>query len=74
MSFPQTHHTNTGRPVQVDRAEDGTISFHDRPAKKITARPAASTSSEVPRSGCFMIRPTGTASRTKETTKSSGRS
>jgi hypothetical protein len=29
MSFPQTHHTNTGRPVQVDQAQDGTISFHD---------------------------------------------
>jgi hypothetical protein len=26
-----------------------------RPAKKITDRPAASTSSEVPRSGCFMM-------------------
>ena len=29
MSFPQTHHTNTGRPVQVDQTEDGTITFAD---------------------------------------------
>jgi hypothetical protein len=29
MSFPQTHHTNTGRPVQVDPADDGTITFAD---------------------------------------------
>jgi hypothetical protein len=29
MSFPQTHHTNTGRPVQVDQAADGTITFAD---------------------------------------------
>jgi len=29
MSFPQTHHTNTGRPVQVDQADDGTITFAD---------------------------------------------
>jgi hypothetical protein len=35
--------------------------------------PAASTSSAVPRSGCFMIRPTGTSSSTAATAKSSGR-
>ncbi len=29
MSFPQTHHTNTGRPVQVDQADDGRITFAD---------------------------------------------
>jgi hypothetical protein len=29
MSFPQTHHTNTGRPVQVDQGQDGTITFSD---------------------------------------------
>ena len=52
----------------------GMISFHDRPAKKITASPAAITSREVPRSGCFMISPTGTASSTAATMKSSGRS
>jgi len=49
------------------------ISFQDRPAKKMTDRPAASTSSEVPRSGCFMISPTGMASRITPTMKSSGR-
>ncbi|MCY1306593.1 hypothetical protein D9M70_564590 [compost metagenome] len=51
----------------------GTISFHGSPAKKITARPAAITSSAVPRSGCFMMSPTGTASSNVATTKSSGR-
>ena len=40
----------------------------------MTDRPAASTSSAVPRSGCFMISPTGTASSTPATRKSSGRS
>jgi hypothetical protein len=29
MDFPQTHHTNTGRPVQVDRTDDGTVTFAD---------------------------------------------
>ena len=52
----------------------GRISFQDRPAKKITDSPAASTSSEVPRSGCFMTRPTGTASSRPAAAKSSGRS
>ena len=52
----------------------GRISFQLRPAKKITASPEAITSREVPRSGCFMIRPTGSSSRTPATRKSSGRS
>ncbi|MPN46790.1 hypothetical protein SDC9_194389 [bioreactor metagenome] len=51
----------------------GTISFHGRPAKKITDSPAAITSSEVPRSGCFMISPTGTISSAKAITKSVAR-
>jgi hypothetical protein len=25
--LPQTHHTNTGQPVTVDRADDGTVTF-----------------------------------------------
>jgi hypothetical protein len=29
MDFPQTHHTNNGRPVQVDRTDDGTVTFAD---------------------------------------------
>jgi len=29
MDFPQTHHTNTGRPVQVDSPQDGTVTFDD---------------------------------------------
>ncbi|MNV81610.1 hypothetical protein D3C71_1752850 [compost metagenome] len=52
----------------------GSTSFHDRPAKKITDKPAASTSNEVPRSGCFMISPTGIASNSPAATKSRGRS
>ena len=32
-----------------------------RPAKKMTDAPAMSTRIEVPRSGCFTMRPTGTA-------------
>ncbi len=51
----------------------GATSFQGRPAKKITDSPAASTSSEVPRSGCFMISPTGISSSTPATMKSSGR-
>ncbi len=52
----------------------GTISFQLSPAKKITARPEAITSSEVPRSGCFMISPTGSSRISPATAKSSGRS
>ena len=48
------------------------ISFQLRPAKKITARPEASTSSVVPRSGCLRIRKAGTASSSPAMTKSSG--
>ena len=40
----------------------------------MTDSPAASTSSEVPRSGCFMISPTGIASSSPAAAKSSGRS
>ncbi|UGS35678.1 hypothetical protein [Capillimicrobium parvum] len=29
MDFPQTHRTNTGRPVQVDRTDAGTVTFAD---------------------------------------------
>lgn len=29
MDFPQTHHTNTGRPVKVDRTDDGALTFFD---------------------------------------------
>ena len=43
------------------------------PAKKITDKPAAMTSSAVPRSGCFMIKPTGTTNSAPATAKSSGR-
>ena len=51
----------------------GTISFHDRPAKKITYRPADSTRIAVPRSGCLTISATGTASNTSAMTKSGTR-
>jgi hypothetical protein len=40
MSFPQTHHTNTGRPVQVDQAEDGTVTFADGQLQLATLTPA----------------------------------
>lgn len=39
MDFPQTHHTNTGRPVQVDRAEDGTLTFADGDLRLATLTP-----------------------------------
>jgi hypothetical protein len=39
MSFPQTHHTNTGRPVQVDQADDGTITFADGDLQLATLTP-----------------------------------
>jgi hypothetical protein len=38
MDFPQTHHTNTGRPVRVDRADDGTVTFADGDARLATLR------------------------------------
>jgi hypothetical protein len=40
MDFPQTHHTNDGRPVQVDRADDGTITFTDGDRELATLTPA----------------------------------
>ncbi len=52
----------------------GTISFHDRPAKKITYRPADRIRIAVPRSGCLTTSPTGTSSSTAAIAKSSERS
>jgi hypothetical protein len=40
MDFPQTHHTNDGRPVEVDRTDDGTVTFSDRDARLATLTPA----------------------------------
>jgi hypothetical protein len=40
MDFPQTHHTNTGRPVQVDRKDDGTVTFTDGDLRLATLSPA----------------------------------
>jgi hypothetical protein len=40
MDFPQTHHTNTGRPVQVDRTDDGTVTFADGELHLATLTPA----------------------------------
>jgi hypothetical protein len=40
MDFPQTHHTNTGRPVRVDRTADGTVTFTDGDARLATLTPA----------------------------------
>lgn len=40
MDFPQTHHTNTGRPVQVDRTPDGTLIFTAEDARLATLTPA----------------------------------
>ena len=51
----------------------GAIHFQPTPAKKITDSPAKSTSIAVPKSGWRMMRPTGTASSTPATAKSSGR-
>jgi hypothetical protein len=39
MEFPQTHHTNTGRPVKVDRADDGALKFFDGAACLATLTP-----------------------------------
>ena len=50
------------------------ISFHDRPAKKMTHRPAESTRIAVPRSGCLTMKPTGTSSSRPAIRKSSTRS
>jgi hypothetical protein len=33
MDFPQTHHTNDGRPVLVDRQGDGALTFTDGDAE-----------------------------------------
>ena len=41
--------------------------FQLNPAKKITANPEANTRIEVPKSGCFKIKATGSASITKAT-------
>jgi len=51
----------------------GKISFHDSPAKKITYMPAESTRMAVPRSGCFTISPTGSASKASAIRKSGTR-
>ena len=38
MDFPQTHHTNDGRPMQVDSPQDGTFvdEGFNAPYKRIT--------------------------------------
>ena len=64
--------TSTTMPTTA-KPTGGKIQRHLRPAKKITAKPAASTSKEVPRSGCFMISNTGMPKISKETAKSKGR-
>lgn len=40
MDFPQTHHTNTGRAVEVDRTDDGTLTFSDGGTRLATLTPA----------------------------------
>lgn len=40
MDFPQTHHTSTGRPVEVDRTGDGTLTFSDDGTRLATLTPA----------------------------------
>jgi len=40
MDFPQTHHTNDGRAVQVDRAENGGLTFADGERQLATLTPA----------------------------------
>jgi hypothetical protein len=40
MDFPQTHHTNTGRAVQVDRTDDGPLTFVDGDVRLATLTPA----------------------------------
>ena len=44
-----------------------------KPAKKMTEIPVPNTSRDVPKSGCFMIKPTGTINNRPATIKSSGR-
>ncbi|HEU4656722.1 MAG TPA: hypothetical protein VFR97_04320 [Capillimicrobium sp.] len=39
MDFPQTHHTNTGRPVRVDRGDDETLTFSDGDERLATLKP-----------------------------------
>jgi hypothetical protein len=39
MDFPQTHHTNTGRSVEVDRTVDGALTFSDGAARLATLTP-----------------------------------
>ena len=55
-----------------EKATGGKIQRHFSPAKKITDKPADNTSNEVPRSGCFMMRPTGTPRISIAIAKSSG--
>mmetsp|Transcript_37511 Transcript_37511/g.87372 ORF Transcript_37511/g.87372 Transcript_37511/m.87372 type:complete len:317 (+) Transcript_37511:1514-2464(+) len=52
----------------------GRISFHGRPAKKITYSPAASTRMPVPRSGCLAISRKGSSSSANAAMKSGQRS
>ncbi|HEY8582367.1 MAG TPA: hypothetical protein VIL49_05445 [Capillimicrobium sp.] len=40
MELPQTHHTSTGRAVEVDRTGDGTLTFSDGGARLATLTPA----------------------------------
>ena len=65
--------TSTTTPTKP-KTTGGKIQRHCSPAKKITAKPAANTNKEVPKSGCFMIKPTGTPKMSKATAKSEGRS
>jgi hypothetical protein len=42
VDFPQIHHTNTGRPVEVDRTDDGALTFSDGAARLATLTPGGS--------------------------------
>jgi hypothetical protein len=39
MEFPQTHQTSDGRPIEVDRSDDGTVTFSGDGARLATLTP-----------------------------------
>ena len=42
VDFPQTHHTNTGRQIKVDRTDEGTLTFSDGAVLLATLTPGSS--------------------------------
>jgi hypothetical protein len=51
VDFPQTHHTNTGRAVEVDRTVNGALTFSDGGLRLATLTPSGGDEWQLTLSG-----------------------